>query len=93
MSPSAISRRKSFTLYEEAASAAVPEAKELRLEYPKEFVRRDDSCRYMKEIHEMAVTGKSISAAMGTELPMPNWDDILILGASWIPCRSMRTLR
>ncbi len=77
--------QEKFTLYEEAASAAVPEAKELRLEYPKEFVRRDDSCRYMKEIHEMAVTGKSISAAMGTELPMPNWDDILILGAQLDP--------
>ena len=74
-----------FTLYEDAASAAVPETKELRLKYPKEFVRRDDSCRYMKEIHEMAVTGKSISAAMGTELPMPNWDDILILGAQLDP--------
>ena len=74
-----------FTLYEDAASAAVPETKELRLKYPKEFVRRDDSCRYMKEIHEMAVTGKSISAAMGTELPMPNWDDILILGTQLDP--------
>lgn len=39
----------------------------------------------MKEIHEMAVTGKSQSAAMGTELPMPNWDDILILGAQLDP--------
>ena len=33
----------------------------------------------------MAVTGKSQSAAMGTELPMPNWDDILILGAQLDP--------
>ena len=39
----------------------------------------------MKEIHEMAVTGKSISASMGTELAMPNWDDILILGAQLDP--------
>lgn len=58
---------------------------ELNLEYPKEFVRTDESCRYMKEIHEMAVSGKSISAAMGTVLPMPNWDDILILGAQLDP--------
>ncbi len=35
----------------------------------------------MAEIHEMAVTGKSIHAAMDTRVPMPGWDDILILGA------------
>ena len=55
------------------------------LEYPKELARQDISCRYMKEIHQMAVTGKSISAAMGTDLEMPNWDDILILGAQLNP--------
>ena len=74
-----------FYLYEEEKPAAVQEKKELKLDYPKEFVRQDDSCRYMKEIHEMAVTGKSISAAMGTEIPMPDWDDILILGAQLDP--------
>lgn len=74
-----------FSLYEEEKPAAVREKKELKLDYPKEFVRQDDSCRYMKEIHEMAVTGKSISAAMGTEIPMPDWDDILILGAQLDP--------
>lgn len=58
---------------------------ELTLDYPKEFVRTDENCRYMKEIHEMAVSGKSISAAMGTSLPMPGWDDILILGAQLDP--------
>ena len=35
----------------------------------------------MKEIHEMAVTGKSAIEAMGTRMKMPNWDDVLILGA------------
>lgn len=74
-----------FYLYEEEKPAAVQEKKELKLDYPKEFVRQDDSCRYMKEIHEMAVTGKSISAAMGTEISMPDWDDILILGAQLDP--------
>ena len=74
-----------FYLYEEEKPAAVREKKELKLDYLKEFVRQDDSCRYMKEIHEMAVTGKSISAAMGTEIPMPDWDDILILGAQLDP--------
>ena len=74
-----------FTLYEEEKIMHVQEKKELKLDYPKEFVRQDESCRYMKEIHEMAVAGKSISAAMGTEIPMPGWDDILILGAQLDP--------
>ena len=55
------------------------------LAYPAEYVRRDESCRYMKEIHEMAVSGKSIIEAMGTKMPMPSWDDILILGAQLNP--------
>ena len=72
-------------MYEEEKSISELETQELKLDYPKEFVRQDPSCRYMKEIHEMAVTGKSISASMGTELPMPSWDDILILGAQLDP--------
>lgn len=55
------------------------------LAYPAEYARRDDSCRYMKEIHQMAVSGKSIIEAMGTQMPMPSWDDILILGAQLNP--------
>ena len=39
----------------------------------------------MDQIHEMAVTGTSIHAAMGTQMPMPSWDDILILGAQLNP--------
>lgn len=74
-----------FTLYEENHGEESPEKKELKLDYPKEFIRHDESCRYMKEIHEMAVTGKSISAAMGTTMPMPSWDEILILGAQLDP--------
>lgn len=74
-----------FTVYEENAVTEMPQKKELKLDYPKEFVRRDASCRYMKEIHEMAVTGKSISASMGTEMAVPSWDEILILGAQLDP--------
>ena len=55
------------------------------LEYDKSFYRLDDSCRYMEEIHQMAVTGKSISGAMGTKMSMPSWDDILLLGAQLNP--------
>lgn len=55
------------------------------LSYDKAFYRVDESCRYMEEIHQMAVTGHSISGAMGTRMPMPNWDDILLLGAQLNP--------
>lgn len=55
------------------------------LQYNSNYVRHDTSCRYMEEIHEMAVTGKSISGAMGTQLSMPSWDDILLLGAQLNP--------
>ena len=33
----------------------------------------------------MAVTGKSIGGAMSTRMPMPSWDDILLLGAQLNP--------
>ena len=52
----------------------------LDLSYPKETRKTD-----MKEIHEMAVTGKSAIEAMGTQMKMPNWDDVLILGAQLNP--------
>ncbi len=51
------------------------------LAYDPATARTDASCRYMEEIHEMAVGGESLHAAMGTKLPMPGWDDILLLGA------------
>ena len=55
------------------------------LRYPPEYVRQDENCRYMAEIHQMAVTGKPIIEAMGTRMPMPGWDDILLLGAQLNP--------
>lgn len=58
---------------------------ETDLSYDKNLYRMDASCRYMEEIHQMAVTGHSISGAMGTKMPMPSWDDILILGAQLNP--------
>ena len=57
----------------------------LDLNYPKETRKTDSDYRYMKEIHEMAVTGKSAIEAMGTRMKMPDWDDILILGAQLNP--------
>lgn len=68
-------------------SAGGCEADELQqdLSYDSRFIRQDDSCRYMEEIHEMAVSGRSISGAMGTKMPMPAWEDILLLGAQLNP--------
>ncbi|RKI37198.1 FMN-binding glutamate synthase family protein [bacterium D16-51] len=68
----------------EEKKASVPE-KSLDLDYPKETRKTDSNYRYMKEIHEMAVTGKSAIEAMGTQMKMPDWDDILILGAQLNP--------
>ncbi|MCI8293490.1 MAG: FMN-binding glutamate synthase family protein [Hespellia sp.] len=55
------------------------------LNYPPETRKADSDYRYMKEIHEMAVTGKSAIEAMGTQMKMPNWDDVLVLGAQLNP--------
>ena len=55
------------------------------LDYDPAFVRQDSSCRYMAEIHQMAVTGKKVDGAMGTQMPMPGWDDLLLLGAQLNP--------
>ena len=55
------------------------------LSYPKETQKMDSDYRYMKEIHEMAVSGKSIIEAMGTQMKMPGWDDVLVLGAQLDP--------
>lgn len=49
------------------------------------IAREDPSARCMAEIHEMAVTGESLHAAMGTLLPLPKWEDILLLGAQLDP--------
>ena len=56
-----------------------------KLDYDPATARHDPSARYMAEIHEMAVTGKSVGASMSTQMPMPNWDDILLLGAQLNP--------
>lgn len=74
--------------------AALPEAEKqsapinagnLDLSYSQETRKTDSDYRYMKEIHEMAVTGKSAIEAMGTQMKMPGWDDVLVLGAQLNP--------
>ncbi len=73
-----------FELVEEEVARPIEE-EQTDLSYDSAFVRHDASCRYMEEIHQMAVSGKSISGAMGTQMPMPSWDDILLLGAQLNP--------
>ena len=49
--------------------------------YLKEYKRDSSSFeKNMVDIHTMATTGESIISAMGTQLPIISWDDILILG-------------
>ncbi len=67
------------------AALASENAERPDLSYPRETRKTDSDYRYMKEIHEMAVTGKSAIEAMGTRMKMPNWDDVLILGAQLNP--------
>ncbi len=64
-----------------AAAPAPKQASSADLSYDPATARTDPTCRYMDEIHEMAVSGESIHAAMSTTKPIPGWDDILILGA------------
>ncbi len=70
---------------EPEASSGQPQASGGDLSYPADWVRHDPDCRYMEQIHEMSVTGKSLHAAMGTQMPLPGWDDILLLGAQLSP--------
>ncbi len=58
---------------------------QVSLEYPAETRNMNSGYRYIDAIHEMAVSGEPIIEAMGTQMPMPNWDDIMILGAQLDP--------
>ncbi|MDO4178364.1 MAG: glutamate synthase-related protein [Phascolarctobacterium sp.] len=86
--------KSKFVLIEEASQEDKPVQKveavcnncaKNELAYDPAYLRVDPGNRYMDEIHEMALTGKSIIGAMGTQMKMPNWDDILILGAQLNP--------
>ncbi len=56
-----------------------------RFQRQEEVSIRTNEYRYMEEIQQMAESGRSIIEAMGTRMPMPGWDDILILGAQLNP--------
>lgn len=70
---------------EAGAKSVSADAENLDLNYPQETRKTDSSIRYMKEIHEMAVSGQSAIEAMGTQMKMPGWDDVLLLGAQLNP--------
>ncbi len=53
--------------------------------YPEKYARQDSSIPHMNDIHKMAVAGESIHAAMATDLPVPGFSEILILGAGLDP--------
>ncbi len=55
------------------------------LSYDKDYAKSDKDIRQMDAIHQIAITGESLVSAMYTDFPMPNWDDILILGAQLNP--------
>lgn len=63
-----------------AGAAAAHSEDEPDLNFTAPYERHDDSIPHMDDIHRMAVTGEPISGAMATDLPLPKWDDILILG-------------
>lgn len=74
-----------FVEFENSDSNFKIQNETLDLSYPKEFAKSDKDIRHMDTIHQMAISGESLISAMYTELPMPTWDDILILGCQLNP--------
>ncbi|MGI6154135.1 MAG: glutamate synthase-related protein [Christensenellaceae bacterium] len=69
---------------------SAPEVEEIRaeteLDYPQEFARHSDEYEpHMRDIHEMAVSGKTIIEPMRTRKHVIGFDDILLLGAQLNP--------
>lgn len=69
-----------FVEVENSHSTQKTEESDSDLAYDKKYAKSDRDIRYMDAIHQMAITGESLVSAMYTDMPMPNWDDILILG-------------
>lgn len=55
------------------------------LSVPADLRRVDPSIRHLSTIHELAEHGRLPDAAMATTLPLPAWEDILVLGAQLDP--------
>lgn len=54
-------------------------------DYLKEYKNNNYKDEIMEDIHQMAITGKSIISSMGTKKSLVSWNDILILGAQLNP--------
>lgn len=74
-----------FVEVENSKSTESNEIANAELAYDKDYAKSDNDIRQMDAIHQMAITGESIVSAMYTEMPMPNWDDILLLGCQLNP--------
>lgn len=55
------------------------------LSVPASLRRADPSIRHMDTIHRLAERGRVPDGAMATDLPLPSWDDVLVLGAQLDP--------
>lgn len=80
------------TMFEKIEEDKKDNLKQLQVEenklenYLKEYERENDDIEiYMKDIHQMAISGESIISAMGTKLKTVKWSDILILGGQLDP--------
>ena len=69
-----------FVKVENSQSSENLAPEDSNLSYDKKYAKSDKDIRQMDSIHQMAITGKSLVSAMYTDLSMPNWDEILILG-------------
>ena len=74
-----------FVEVEDSKSSENKDFASSELAYDKNYAKSDKNIRQMDAIHQMAISGKSIVSAMYTELPMPNWDDILLMGCQLNP--------
>ena len=66
--------KQDISNFVEVEKTEITDNKELA--YNKKFAKSDKDERAMDLIHEMAISGESIVSAMGTDLKMPNWEDI-----------------
>lgn len=74
--------KSNFKQLVEAAAAPPPPSVEADEEYLSEWSRAsDDLERHMADIHQISVSGKSVSEAMRTRLETFRWDEILVKGA------------
>jgi glutamate synthase domain-containing protein 2/rubredoxin len=71
-------------LNEEAPVAAPPPSPEetVAADYPSAWARESDDLEvHMRDIHQIAASGQSITEPMRTRKPVISWDDLLIKGA------------